>query len=83
MNSFLQGKKTLSVAPLRPFASAIPSAAASATPNASRTAPPAAPSSHGSPTVEVVKEGDKVVRLIVVCGCGERVEIECLYPAGG
>lgn len=34
-----------------------------------------------SATVEVVKEGDKVVRLIVSCVCGERVEIECLYPA--
>ena len=33
-------------------------------------------------TVEVVKEGDKVVRLIVTCSCGERVEVECLYPAG-
>ena len=32
--------------------------------------------------VEVVKEGDKVVRLIVTCTCGERVEIECLYTAG-
>jgi hypothetical protein len=32
--------------------------------------------------LEVIKEGDKVVRLIVVCCCGERMEIECLYPAG-
>jgi hypothetical protein len=23
-----------------------------------------------------------VVRLIVTCACGERVEVECLYPAG-
>lgn len=82
MNSFLQGKKTLSVAPLRPFASAIPSAAASAASTAARSAPPPTQANHGAPTVEVVKEGDKVVRLIVVCGCGERVEIECLYPAG-
>lgn len=35
------------------------------------------------PAVEVVKEGDKIVRIIVTCGCGERVEVECLYPAGG
>ena len=39
---------------------------------------PGASSAH----VEVVKEGDKVVRLIVNCVCGERVEIECLYSAG-
>ena len=32
--------------------------------------------------IELVKEGDKVVRIIVSCSCGERVEIECLYPAG-
>ena len=32
--------------------------------------------------VEVVKEGDKVVRVVVTCACGERVEIDCLYPAG-
>ncbi len=30
--------------------------------------------------VEVVKQGDKVVRIIVTCACGERIEIECLYP---
>jgi hypothetical protein len=39
-----------------------------------------APSSSGGPTVECVKQGDKVVRLIVTCACGERIEIDCLYP---
>jgi hydroxyethylthiazole kinase-like sugar kinase family protein len=34
-------------------------------------------------SVEVVKEGDKIVRIIVTCGCGEKVEVECLYPPGG
>lgn len=37
---------------------------------------------HGGPQVETVKQGDKIVRLIVTCTCGERIEIECLYPAG-
>lgn len=32
--------------------------------------------------VEVVKEGDKVVRLVVTCACGERIDVECLYSAG-
>ena len=41
-----------------------------------------ASSAAGGATVEVVKEGDKVVRLVVICSCGERVEVECLYPAG-
>ncbi len=39
--------------------------------------------SGGGATVETVKQGDKVVRLIVHCSCGERIEIDCLYPAGG
>ena len=34
-------------------------------------------------SVETVKQGDKIVRLIVTCSCGERIEIDCLYPAGG
>jgi hypothetical protein len=32
--------------------------------------------------IEIVKEGDKVARLIITCSCGERIEVECLYPAG-
>ncbi len=40
---------------------------------------------HGDvgPTVECVKQGEKVMRLIVTCSCGERIEVECIYPAGG
>lgn len=79
MNSFLQGKKTLSIPPLKTVSAGIRPANTPAA--ASRPASPVNVA-HGQPTVEVVKEGDKVVRLIVVCGCGERVEIECLYPAG-
>ena len=36
----------------------------------------------GGPNVETVKQGDKIVRLIVTCSCGERIEVDCLYPAG-
>lgn len=32
--------------------------------------------------IETVKEGGKVVRIIVTCKCGERMEIDCIYPAG-
>lgn len=39
--------------------------------------------SASGPTVECVKQGDKITRLIVTCNCGERIEIECIYPAGG
>lgn len=80
MKSFLQGKKALNTAPLRapgaPSAANAPQAHAHRSPLSVVT--PGASSAH----VEVVKEGDKVVRLVVTCVCGERVEIECLYAAG-
>ncbi len=78
MKSFLQGKKSLSVEPLR-----APTAIA-AQPQL-KCAPTHGGGSAAAPTsahVEVVKEGDKVVRLIVTCACGERVEVECLYSPG-
>lgn len=75
MKPFLHGKKSLSIEPLMPppgltaHGSACPPRGISGNRN-------------GGPTVEVVKEGDKIVRLVVTCVCGERVEVECLYPAG-
>ncbi len=35
-----------------------------------------------APTVECIKQGDKVTRLIITCTCGERIEVDCLYPVG-
>ncbi len=35
------------------------------------------------PEIEVVKQGDRVARLIVTCACGERIEVECVYPSAG
>lgn len=32
--------------------------------------------------VETVKEGQKVVKIVVTCSCGERIEIDCLYSGG-
>ena len=76
MKPFLLGKKTLSTPPLRPPGTATsPLAGACAHPRAESAASP-------GPTVEAVKEGDKVVRLIVTCTCGERIEVDCLYPPG-
>lgn len=79
MKSFLQGKKTLAVEALRP-----PAALANPLAPKCEARPTAAASTPGASSahVEVVKEGDKVVRLIVNCVCGERVEIECLYSPG-
>jgi hypothetical protein len=77
MKSFLHGKKNLEAESLRPppqFAASLPAQC------------PPLKVQNGAGTssaqVEVVKEGDKVVRLIVSCVCGERVEIECLYSPG-
>ncbi|HVU15297.1 MAG TPA: hypothetical protein VHD32_00115 [Candidatus Didemnitutus sp.] len=71
MKPFLNGKKTLAVTPLRTVQSSSPLPA----PTIVRPPPT-------GPTVETVKQGDKVMRLIVTCACGERIEIDCLYPAG-
>lgn len=79
MNSFLQGKKSLSLPGLHLPPGLTPQHAPGA---AARRAAGATPAGKAEPQVETVKEGDKVVRLIITCGCGERVEIECLYPAG-
>ena len=79
MKSFLQGKKAVALESLKP-----PTQAAALSSHLDKLH-----SAHGSGVapaagaqVEVVKEGDKVVRLIVTCTCGERVEIDCLYSAG-
>lgn len=80
MTPFLQGKKNLAAEPLRPpahFATAVASRC-----SAPRQGGSASPVGGGNAHVEVVKEGDKIVRLVVTCTCGERVEIECLYSAG-
>ncbi len=71
MKPFLLGKRSIETASLR--------VAHNAAPASSRGA--AQPAQHG-PNVEVVKQGDKIVRLVVTCSCGERIEVECLYPAG-
>ena len=79
MKSFLQGKKSLETTSLR-LPPVPPPGNGPALHNHSplSVVTPGASSAH----VEVVKEGGKVVRLIVTCICGERVEIECLYSAG-
>lgn len=57
-------------------------------PAASPFAPPGAPAAPahaahgGGARVECVREGDRITRLVVVCACGERTEIDCLYAAG-
>lgn len=71
MKPFLSGKKTLSGEPLR----------------SAHTHPPVSPAgvvrqAPAGPSVETIKQGDKIVRLVVTCSCGERIEVDCLYPVG-
>ncbi|MDD2765217.1 MAG: hypothetical protein PHE83_14735 [Opitutaceae bacterium] len=72
MKHYLHGRSQLSETALKP-----PSPPAGAL----RIAP--LETDSVGPNVEVVKQGDRVTRLIVTCACGERVEIECLYSAAG
>lgn len=72
MQSFLAGKKVITSTPLRADHGA--GSAVARTLKCSFETP--------EPAIEVVKEGDKVVRLIVTCACGERIEVNCLYAAG-
>jgi len=72
MRPFLQGKKSLPTAALHMPTPKINLAHAGVLSSVD--------ASH--PNIEVVKEGDKVVRLVITCVCGERVEVECLYRPG-
>jgi hypothetical protein len=78
MKSFLDGKKSLAIAPLV----AAPGPAARLASGGKNGHAHDANSQAAKANVEIVKEGDKVVRIVVTCHCGERLEIECLYPAG-
>jgi hypothetical protein len=78
MKSFLDGKKSLALSPLVPAAG--PSAHASGPGKNGHSLDSGAHAQKAH--VEIIKEGDKVVRIYVTCKCGERLEIECLYPAG-
>jgi hypothetical protein len=78
MKPFLHGKKSISVAPLRPLQKGVPAHAPSG--NAAKST--AETTTGGGCSVEVIKEGDRVSRIVVSCTCGERVDITCLYPAG-
>ena len=43
---------------------------------------PHGPGGGHDTTVEAIKEGDRVVKLIVTCRCGEKIEILCAYAPG-
>lgn len=35
--------------------------------------------SHGQPQVSVIRDGNKVTAIRVICGCGEVMELTCAY----
>ncbi len=74
MRPFLQGKKSLPAEALH-----APSVKAVLPIAGVLVAPPAG---GPGPAIEVVKEGEKVVRLVITCACGEKMEVECLYRPG-
>lgn len=77
MKSFLHGRQVQKMDPLKSLSATAPGPGAKVQGAASHH-----DSGGASPTIECVKEGDKVVRLVVTCTCGEKIEIDCLYPAG-
>ena len=72
MKSFLQGRKSVESKPL----------SASHGHHAPIQVTGIVKPAVSGPNIEVVKQGDKVVRLVIKCSCGELIEIECLYQAG-
>lgn len=41
--------------------------------------PPTSEGHRHEARVELVRDGDVVRGLVIVCLCGERIEVECLY----
>lgn len=77
MKPFLSGRAQMQAANLQPIIGV------SAPEAVARAAQHKHDKEAAGPTVEAIKQGDKVVRLVVTCSCGERIEIDCLYPGNG
>lgn len=86
MRPFLQGKRQLNASSLKAPGAALPRppghAGSAREPGLAAVADHLGPTHRSQPHIETVKEGDKIVRIVVSCTCGEKVEIECLYAAG-
>jgi hypothetical protein len=37
---------------------------------------------HGAPEIECIRDGDRIISILIRCSCGERIEIDCVYPEG-
>ncbi|MEM7454616.1 MAG: hypothetical protein AAF456_09730 [Planctomycetota bacterium] len=38
------------------------------------------PSERGRPDICVVRNGDRIESIKVICSCGEEININCIYP---
>jgi hypothetical protein len=86
MKSFLADRPSAAIPSLRPLVRPLevlsaPTGGASVA--SSGGLRPAHAHAAAGASVECIREGDRVVRLVVTCACGERIEVECLYPVGG
>lgn len=84
MKPFLSGRPSAGLPALRPNADALETGITGIPSLMSQPGLKSADIEHThGPRIECVKQGEKVVRMIITCACGERIEVECLYPAAG
>jgi hypothetical protein len=76
MKSFLEGKKAAA-------SPALSSPQTDSAPVLSSFGRSGSAGSCPAHTLEVIKEGDRIVRLVITCSCGEKTEVDCIYPLGG
>lgn len=83
MKPYLHGRAPTTTSLLQPLSPPIVRDGGARVSGHNHASPLSAKDSESAPTIECVKQGDKVVGLIVTCSCGERIEIDCLYPGMG
>jgi hypothetical protein len=77
MKSFLSGRQQIVGGGLQPMTNAVAKPAIAGLPGHAHGKDGAA---SGGATVQCIKQGEQIVRLIVTCTCGEKIEIDCQYP---
>ena len=83
MKPFLSGRAQSSTSPLQPLTSPIVKDGGPRVSSHGHIARKAPNDPESAPTIECIKQGDKVVRMIITCSCGEKIEVDCLYPGMG
>jgi hypothetical protein len=82
MKPFLTDRPHIDTPPVRAAAASAVFTHNGPTPSAALATHEAHAGSGGGPRIDCVREGDRITRIVVTCGCGERIEIDCLYAAG-